>query len=82
MEDMQNKRVIGQVELFDLETDPNEFSNLAGHPEHAATQRELETMLWKWMESVDDPLLLGPVRTPSYDAAMREYRAWTAERGE
>ena len=76
LEDMQNKRVIGQVGLFDLETDPDEFDDLSGSPEHAATQKELETALWDWMESVDDPLLHGPVRSPCYDAAFAEYHAW------
>lgn len=76
IEDMQNKRVIEQVELFDLRMDPNEFDNLAGRIEYADTQQELETRLWNWMESVDDPLLRGPVRTPSYEAAIQEYLAW------
>lgn len=76
VEDIQSKRVIKQVELFDLRTDPNEFDNLAGRPAQADTQKRLETRLWNWMESVDDPLLCGPVRTPSYDAAISEYHAW------
>jgi arylsulfatase A-like enzyme len=76
IEDMQNKRVIGQVELFDLETDPNEFKSCADQPGYADIQKELETMLWSWMESVDDPLLHGPIRTPSYDTAMQDYHCW------
>jgi arylsulfatase A-like enzyme len=75
--DTLNKRGVGgQVELFDLETDPNEFTNCAGRPEHANTQQELESMLWTWMESVDDPLLHGPVRTPLYESAIRQYHSW------
>jgi len=70
------KVLSGPVELFDLRTDANEFDNLAGRPEHADTQKELETKLWNWMESVDDPLLRGPVRTPCYDSAIREYHSW------
>jgi hypothetical protein len=76
IEDVQQKRVIKQVELFDLETDPNEFDNLADRPEHADTQRRMDDLLWHWMVSVDDPLLRGPVRNPSYDVAIREYVVW------
>ncbi|MFA7157702.1 MAG: sulfatase [Kiritimatiellia bacterium] len=75
-EDAQMKRVIGQVELFDLKADPNEFNNLAGRPEHLSEQLALENSLWKWMEAVDDPLLKGPVRTPSYNAAISDYKSW------
>lgn len=76
IEDVQKARVIPLVELFDLEADPNEFHNLAGNPAHSDLQHELETMLWRWMESVDDPLLRGPVRSPCYEASIGEYRAW------
>ncbi len=36
-------------ELFDLESDPNEFTNLIGKPEHAALERELKGKLQEWM---------------------------------
>jgi hypothetical protein len=36
-------------ELFDLETDPNEFTNLIGKAEHAAMEQELKTKLQEWM---------------------------------
>jgi N-sulfoglucosamine sulfohydrolase len=36
-------------ELFDLESDPNEFTNLIGKPEHAATEKELKARLQEWM---------------------------------
>lgn len=32
-------------ELYDLEQDPGEIHNLSGHPEYAATEREMETLL-------------------------------------
>jgi hypothetical protein len=32
-------------ELFDLETDPDEFNNLIDSPEHAAVARELKAAL-------------------------------------
>ena len=68
-----NKRVVKRTELFDLGADPNEFSNLADRPGYADAQDHLDTLLWEWMESVDDPLLRGPVSTPSYEAAARDY---------
>ncbi len=36
-------------EMFDLESDPNEFTNLIGKPEHAALERELKGKLQEWM---------------------------------
>ena len=30
---------------------------------------------------VHDPLLHGPVRTPSYESAVRDYASWKAWRG-
>ncbi|MFV1995929.1 MAG: sulfatase/phosphatase domain-containing protein, partial [Verrucomicrobiales bacterium] len=37
----------GDEELYDHDQDPNEFHNLAGRPEHAATIRELARSLPK-----------------------------------
>ena len=34
------------VELYDLQTDPDELTNLAGQPERAAIQAELEAKRW------------------------------------
>jgi arylsulfatase A-like enzyme len=79
-DDVMSKRVVKQVELFDLEADPDEFHNVADQPEYAETQRRLDTMLWEWMESVSDPLLGGPVRTPSYEAAIKDYADWKDKR--
>jgi len=76
MEDMQNKRVIPLLELYDLENDPNEFVNVSGKPEYAGIQQDLDNKLWTWMESVQDPLLQGPVRTPTYIQAMQDYQCW------
>lgn len=36
-------------EMFDLESDPNEFTNLLGKPEHAAIEQELKAKLQEWM---------------------------------
>jgi arylsulfatase A-like enzyme len=62
------------VQLYDLEADPEEFENLAESPEHAGVRTELLDRLFAWMESVDDPLLREPPRTPFYDMAIELYR--------
>ncbi|MFC1454415.1 sulfatase [Verrucomicrobiota bacterium] len=82
IEDVLNKRVIKLIELFDLDADPNEFNNLADQPEHADTQSQLDRMLWEWMESVNDPLLSGPMSTPSYEAAHKDYVNWKGVKAE
>ncbi len=76
IEETLNKRVIKSIELFDLKADPNEFNNLADHAEYGDTQEKLDSMLWQWLESVNDPLLQGPVRTPAYEAAVADYATW------
>jgi len=83
-EDVLARRGIKQVEFFDLQTDPNQFDNVADRREYADTKRQLDNMLWEWMESVSDPLLKGPVRTPSYESAIDAYAQWkgNAERTE
>lgn len=41
-------------ELYDLTADPHEIVNLAGKPEHAATQARLRKVLDEWIVSSDD----------------------------
>jgi len=43
-----------EVELFDLETDPHELTNLAGRPEHAQIEKRLRAKLMAWRNAVDD----------------------------
>jgi len=69
-----------RIELYDLIADPNEFHNAADQPELSGAKQRLDGMLWSWMESVNDPLLQGPVRTPSYEAAIQDYAAWKRQR--
>ncbi len=44
-------------ELYDLQSDPHEFRNLATAPEHAATLADLKKQLTAWRERTRDPLL-------------------------
>jgi len=59
------------VELYDLRSDPHEWTNLAGRPEHGSVEAELEAKLASWMHETGDPLLDGPVASPFYRRAMR-----------
>ena len=43
-------------ELYDLESDPEEFDNLAGRPEFAAIQERLRQALRVWQKQTDDGL--------------------------
>ena len=42
-------------ELYDLEKDPHELTNLAGEEAHARTLAELRTKLRAWQERTRDP---------------------------
>lgn len=43
-----------EYQLYDLESDPWEFENLADKAEHAAAERCLRDALLEWMEQTDD----------------------------
>jgi arylsulfatase A-like enzyme len=67
------------VELYDLEKDPGEFTNLAGDPAHAATLRRLQGHLRTWMDETNDFLPLPrPEGTPRNRPAGRRAEAETA----
>ncbi|MDO8541200.1 MAG: sulfatase [Opitutaceae bacterium] len=54
----------GSEELYDLQRDPNEWTNLARDPAHAATKHELAN----WLPKVDRPMAPGSAhRTLAYD---------------
>jgi len=46
-----------RFELYDLETDPYEFRNLADEPAHAEKLAELQKQLAAWRKQTRDPLL-------------------------
>jgi arylsulfatase A-like enzyme len=60
------------LELYHLDADRWEQTNLAEEAELAQTQAELRQRLLRWMEDTDDPLLRGPVASPyRFDALER-----------
>ncbi|HYI13851.1 MAG TPA: sulfatase [Thermomicrobiales bacterium] len=62
------------IELYDLRTDPNEQTNLADIRAHATTRVDLLARLHTWMQETSDPLLDGPVSSPSHDRAIEMLR--------
>ena len=60
------------AELYDLRSDSNERTNLAGRSEYAGIEAELESKLTNWMRETGDPLLDGPVASPFYRRAVHE----------
>jgi hypothetical protein len=64
------------IELFDLQDDPLETINRFDDPAYRAAGEELLSQLWAWMESVDDPVLKGPLREPYYEQMHARYRSW------
>ena len=53
------------IELYDLQTDPYEFNNLANDPKHAATQKRLQSRLRDWQRDTGD-LMADPVALARY----------------
>lgn len=58
------------TELYDLEVDPWEQGNLTGLGRVGEIERRLASQLQTWMEQTDDPLLSGPVPSPSWRQGM------------
>lgn len=61
-------------QLFDIENDPYELADIGDREENSEIVHDLSAKLLAWMQSVDDPLLQGPLRTPYYDRAMDDFR--------
>ena len=62
-------------EIYDLRSDPLELDNLAERREHAATRQKLARALCRWMRDTDDPLLQGPIPSPTFLDNIRALQA-------
>jgi arylsulfatase A-like enzyme len=62
------------IELYDLTTDPNEQTNLATNASHTTIRDDLLARLHTWMQETSDPLLDGPVKSPSHEQAIEMLR--------
>jgi len=58
------------VELYDLDSDPLEWTNLADETAHASLRDDLLTRLGGWMRETGDPLLDGAVTPPRHRCAI------------
>lgn len=63
------ERLYEGPELYDLVADPGELVNVAGAPEHAATQRELADRVHRWLFDTVDVIPWTP--DPRMDPALR-----------
>lgn len=68
--------LIPPAELFDLQHDPLELTDVAADPAYADALADMNTRLWRHMEAVNDPMLHGPVPTPLYKNSMKDYHHW------
>ena len=50
----------GYAELFDLEADPGENTNLAGQPGSQAVEAEMKDRLLRWLVTADEPDQIAP----------------------
>lgn len=57
------------IELYDLKTDPYEWTNLAGQPEYAEVQKRLESALREFRTETLDPFL-DPENVESFAASQ------------
>lgn len=73
---LEREKTIGTrpfFELYNIENDPSELENLGDKKENTDIVMNLSKELMKWMESVDDPLLKGPISTPYYQKSMENF---------
>ena len=63
-------------QLFDIEKDPYELVDIGQKQEMMPAVLELNRKLYEWMVSVNDPLLEGPLRTPYYEKALKDFKTF------
>jgi len=74
-----------EYELYDLETDPYEFTNLANHPDFRSVGEELILAMKEFQEEIDDPFLdpkniqfyMEEMRDPSRHPKKRSREIWS-----
>lgn len=64
---------VNVTQLFDLQEDPDEMTNLAADPQHAERIKSLTAELTRWQKSLGDttPLVARNPRDPNWDPAER-----------
>jgi arylsulfatase A-like enzyme len=61
------------AQLYNIQNDPFELSDLGHKKEFQNIKNELSSKLLEWMKDVDDPILQGPQKTPYYDKAIKDF---------
>jgi arylsulfatase A-like enzyme len=69
------------TQLFDLQSDPHEITNLADKPEQAERIKSLKTELARWQKELGDraPLVVEKPQNPSWDHTKRPQPAAKAK---
>ncbi|MEX0322676.1 MAG: sulfatase [Puniceicoccaceae bacterium] len=68
LEELPNLRPV--MELYDLEKDPSEKTNLADEPGLKSIRDKLRFSMEQWMLDTGDPLLAGPPKSPRLKLSM------------
>ena len=61
------------TQLFDLQNDPDELTNVADKPEHAQQIKSLTAEMEHWQHSLGDttPLVVAQPQDPRWDPSQR-----------
>lgn len=64
---------VNVTQLFDLEADPHELTNLADRPEHAERIKSLTAQMQQWQKEFGDtaPLVVEHPQSPAWDPSQR-----------
>jgi arylsulfatase A-like enzyme len=64
---------VNVTQLFDLQSDLHEITNLADKPEHAERIKSLTTELQRWQKELGDtaPLVVANPQDPKWDPSQR-----------